>query len=56
MEALAESERDFQHGLVSVELDYVSRSVHHRRTVCASAKMLFDRGTNSRVEIVFKIV
>jgi hypothetical protein len=56
MEALAESERDFQHGLVSVELDYISRSVHHGGTVCASAKMRFDRGTNSRIDVIFEIV
>jgi hypothetical protein len=56
MEALAESERGFQHGLVSVELDYISGSVHHCRTVCASTKMRFDRGANSRIDVVFEIV
>jgi hypothetical protein len=53
---MAESEGDFEHTFVAIQLNHVTRAVQHGGTVPAPACVLFDGNAQSGVDFAVEIV
>lgn len=56
MQTPAETEGYLHHALIAIQLNHVASTFQHGRAVLASTNMLFDSGTQFRINFTIQIV